>query len=53
MLEIIEMYEKYGQEVTKKAYGADRKAVSRWKKRLKEAKGRFELRFDLGCRYLF
>jgi hypothetical protein len=31
-VEIIEMYDKYVEEVMKRAYGADRKIISRWKK---------------------
>ena len=36
-LEIIEVYDKYGEEATKKIYGADRKVISRWKKRFEES----------------
>jgi hypothetical protein len=34
------MYDKYVEEVMKRAYGADRKIISRWKKWLKEAERR-------------
>ena len=36
-LNIIEFYDKYGEQATKEAFGADRKVISRWKKRLKES----------------
>lgn len=39
-LEIINFYEKYGEGATKEAFGADRKVISRWKKRLKESGGK-------------
>ena len=35
-IKIIEFYERYGEKATKEAFGADRKVISRWKKRLKE-----------------
>ena len=37
-LKIIEFYKKYGEKATKEAYGADRKVISRWRKRIKEGK---------------
>ncbi|GHT43596.1 hypothetical protein AGMMS49921_11880 [Endomicrobiia bacterium] len=42
MLEIIEMYENYGQEVTKKAYGADGKVVTMEEKVKRSQKAIFE-----------
>ena len=36
-VKIIEFYERYGEKASKEAYGADRKVISRWKKRLKES----------------
>ena len=36
---IIKFYEEFGEKATKKAFGADRKVISRWKQRLKENKG--------------
>jgi len=41
-MDIINFYEQYGEQATVKAFGADRKVVSRWRKRLKESKGRLE-----------
>ena len=41
-LEIIEVYEKYGEEATKKIYKADRKVISRWKKRFEESGRKLE-----------
>ncbi len=35
-MKIIAFYERYGEQATKEAFGADRKVVSRWRKRLKE-----------------
>ncbi|MEW6163418.1 MAG: hypothetical protein AB1606_08945 [Nitrospirota bacterium] len=39
-MKIIKFYEQYGEKATKEAFGADRKVISRWRKRLKEAGGR-------------
>lgn len=36
-LKIIEFYERYGESATKEAFGADRKVISRWRKRFKES----------------
>jgi transposase InsO family protein len=41
-LRIIEFYEEYGEKATKEAFGADRKVISRWKRRLREGKGELE-----------
>jgi len=38
-MKIIKFYEEYGEEATKDAFGADRKVMSRWRRRLKEAGG--------------
>ncbi|MFZ6016420.1 MAG: integrase core domain-containing protein [Nitrospirota bacterium] len=38
-MKIIKFYEEYGEKATKEAFGADRKVISRWRKRLKEAEG--------------
>ena len=39
-MKIINFYNQYGEKKTKEFFGADRKVVSRWKKRLKEQGGR-------------
>lgn len=36
---IIQFYEKYGEAATKEAFGVDRKLISKWRRRLKAAKG--------------
>ena len=41
-MKIIKFYEKFGEKATKEAFGADRKVISRWRKRLKESGGRLE-----------
>ncbi|MDP3297136.1 MAG: hypothetical protein Q8N09_06020 [Thermodesulfovibrionia bacterium] len=38
-MRIIKFYEEYGEKATKKAFGADRKVINRWQKRLKENGG--------------
>lgn len=38
-LRIIKFYEEYGEAATKEAFGADRKVISRWKRRLQENRG--------------
>lgn len=38
--EIISFYERFGEGATKQAFGADRKVISRWRKRLTKAGGR-------------
>ena len=38
-MKIIKFYEEYGEKATKEAFGADRKVISRWKKRVKEGEG--------------
>gem|GEM_PF-5822404 len=35
-MKIIRFYEEYGKKATKEAFGTDRKAISRWRKGLKE-----------------
>lgn len=39
-MEIITFYERFGEGATKQAFGADRRVISRWKKRLRESGGR-------------
>src|SRR3989338_2275562 len=39
-MKIIKFYEQYGEKATKEVFGADRKVVSRWRKRLAASKGR-------------
>lgn len=41
-MEIISFYNEYGEKATVKAFGADRKVISRWKRRLAESGGRIE-----------
>jgi transposase len=38
-IRIIEFYDNYGENATKEAFGADRKVISRWKRRLRENRG--------------
>jgi hypothetical protein len=38
-MKIINFYDKYGEKATRLAFGADRKVVSRWKRRLKASGG--------------
>lgn len=38
-MKMIKFYEQYGEKATKEAFGADRKVISRWRKRLKESGG--------------
>lgn len=35
-MKIIKFYERYGERATKEAFGADRKVIGRWRKRLKD-----------------
>ncbi|MBI5875403.1 MAG: transposase [Deltaproteobacteria bacterium] len=41
-MKIIKFYETYGERAAVEAFGADRKVISRWKKRLKESGGSLE-----------
>lgn len=41
-LRIIEFYNRYGELATKEAFGADRKVISRWRKRLQQSRGALE-----------
>src|SRR3989344_6537582 len=41
-MEILSFYDEFGEEATIKAFGADRKVVNRWKKRLANSGGRLE-----------
>jgi putative transposase len=39
-MKIIGFYESYGEEATREAFGADRKLISQWRRRLREEDGR-------------
>jgi len=39
-MKMIKFYERYGEKATKEAFGADRKVISRWRRRLKDAGGK-------------
>ena len=41
-LRIMEFYDRYGEQATKEAFGADRKVVSRWRKKLLQYGGALE-----------
>ncbi|MCL4517745.1 MAG: hypothetical protein M1587_00945, partial [Thaumarchaeota archaeon] len=41
-LEIIKFYERYGEDATKRAFGADSKVISRWRQRLKRHQGQLQ-----------
>lgn len=41
-MEIINFYDEYGEKATIQAFGADRKVISRWKRRLKSNGGKLE-----------
>ena len=51
-LKIIQFFDEYGEKAAKEAFGADRKTVSRWRKRLKEAGGVLESLVPLSTRPL-
>jgi transposase InsO family protein len=38
-LRIMEFYDRYGEQATKEAFGADRKVISRWRQKLKRHEG--------------
>ncbi len=38
-MKIIKFYERYGEKATKDAFGADRRVISRWRKRIKDNGG--------------
>ena len=38
-MKIISFYQQFGEKATKEAFGADRKVINRWRKRLKTASG--------------
>jgi len=38
-LRIIEFYKQYGEQATKEAFGASRKVISRWRKKLRRHEG--------------
>jgi len=39
-MKIVRFYERYGEKATLEAFGVDRRSVNRWRKRLKDNKGR-------------
>jgi len=41
-LRIIEFFDRYGEQATKEAFGADRKVISRWKQKLNRRDGALE-----------
>lgn len=41
-LRILRFYDDYGEKATKEAFGADRKVISRWKKKLRQHDGALE-----------
>ena len=41
-LRIIEFYKQYGEQATKEAFGANRKVISRWRKKLRRHEGAIE-----------
>jgi len=49
-MKIIKFYEQYGEDATKEAFGADRKVVSRWRKRLSEDGGNLTALIPLSTR---
>lgn len=49
-MKIIKFYEEYGEKATKEAFGADRKVISRWRKRLKENGGELSSLVPLSTR---
>jgi hypothetical protein len=38
-MKILRFYEKYGEQATREAFGANRKVISRWRKRIKDRDG--------------
>ena len=38
-MKIIKFYEGYGEKATREAFGADRKLISSWRRRLKDSRG--------------
>jgi transposase InsO family protein len=49
-MKIIKFYEQYGEEATKEAFGADRKVINRWRKKLKENGGSLTALIPLSTR---
>ena len=41
-LRIMEFYDRYGEQATREAFGADRKVISRWRQKLKRHEGSLE-----------
>ncbi len=42
-MEMIAFYDQFGEDATKQAFSADRKVISRWKKRLADSGGKFRI----------
>ena len=49
-MKMIRFYEEYGGRATKEAFGADRKVISRWRKRFKESGGELSSLVPLSAR---
>jgi len=49
-MKIMQFYEKYGEKATKEAFGANRKVISRWRKRIKDSKGKIDALIPLSTR---
>ena len=49
-MKIIKFYEAYGEKATKEAFGADRKVISRWRKKLKDNGGQLMALVPLSTR---
>ncbi len=49
-MKILRFYEEYGEGATKEAFGADRKVIHRWRRRLKGSGGRLESLVPLSTR---
>ena len=41
-LKIMKFYDEYGEKAVREAFGADRKVISRWRKRLTKSGGKLE-----------
>lgn len=49
-MKVIRFYEEYGEKATKEAFGADRKVISRWRKKLKDSGGKLMSLIPLSTR---
>ena len=49
-MKVISFYEKYGEKATIKAFGTDRKAINRWKRKLKKMGGKLAALVPLSTR---